>query len=296
MGIDLQMDDFSMRDVQGDSTPMLNETERQTGGVMYPQSELTIEFPDAHTSILDDQSNFGGDLETIQTGYSQDAQTKKPSFLRRCFSRTVTGGILTFCLVSALVFLAMTGLLAWSFFDDNALLHQSIQYLEKDGVHEVEKYVEGLEFDDYSGVLDSPFGKVKYSFTNINIVDLNLNADNSDFDLHWSSFDFSTTGAKALMTMNWSVEQKSWPHIKDKGKGTAKASQTEVDLTFELVDTKKDIIKITKCKVNVGKLDLDIDGAAKPVYEIVSDLFEDEIKHEIGKQICKELKDYKIDF
>ncbi len=98
------------------------------------------------------------------------------------------------------------------------------------------------------------------------------------------------------MTMNWSIEQKSWPHIKDKGKGTAKASQTEVDLTFELVDTKKDIIKITKCKVNVGKLDLDINGVAKPIYEIVTDLFEDEIKHEIGKQICNELKDYKIDF
>ena len=95
--------------------------------------------------------------------------------------------------------------------------------------------------------------------------------------------------------MDWNIEQKSWPFIKDSGEATVKASKTEIDLTFKITDAKKEIIQITKCKIKVGNLDIDVEGAAKPIYDLVTNVFEDEIKQQLGTQICSDLKGYEID-
>ncbi|MCI4390340.1 hypothetical protein PGIGA_G00121610 [Pangasianodon gigas] len=166
------------------------------------------------------------------------------------------------------------------------LTEKGLEYGRQIGLIALQKKFKTIKIPDMSGsVKVSPIGKVSYSLTNIQI--LNLGLPKSAVGLApGTGVSLSIGDAYINLHGNWRV--KYHKIIKDKGSFDLSVSGLSISATIGVKgdDTGRPMVSSVNCAASVGKVNVKFHGGASWLYNLFKHYIDKALRSALQKQIC----------
>ncbi|XP_033977847.1 bactericidal permeability-increasing protein-like [Trematomus bernacchii] len=165
------------------------------------------------------------------------------------------------------------------------LTAKGIEYGRQMAVASILQKLKTIKLDDMSGkVKVSPIGKVKYSLTNMKMVEVGLPTAALDL-VPGTGVKLSIVNAYFRLEGNWRVK---YLFVKDSGSFNLNANDisfcTSLSITSD--QTGRPVVNSLDCGANVGKTSIHFKGGASWLYNLFSKYIDSAIRKAMQKQIC----------
>ncbi|KAJ7998551.1 hypothetical protein DPEC_G00206080 [Dallia pectoralis] len=171
------------------------------------------------------------------------------------------------------------------------LTEKAIEYGKQIGMATLLKKLKTIHIPDMAGTQDlSPIGSVKYSLTEMNIVNLGL--PQSDLTLvPGTGIRLSITNAFINLHGNWRVQYLSFIH--DSGSFDLELSGLTITDSFAIQndETGRPTVRSLSCEANVASASIEFHGGASWLYNLFSSFIDTALRGALQNQICPLLAD-----
>ncbi|KAK5913079.1 hypothetical protein CesoFtcFv8_002896 [Champsocephalus esox] len=165
------------------------------------------------------------------------------------------------------------------------LTAKGIEYGRQLAVASILQKLKTIKLDDMSGkVKVSPIGKVKYSLTNMKMVEVGLPTAALDM-VPGTGVKLSIVNAYFRLEGNWRVK---YLFVKDSGSFNLNANDISIttSLSIKSDQTGRPVVNCLDCGANVGKTSIHFKGGASWLYNLFSKYIDSAIRKAMQKQIC----------
>ncbi|KAI9546749.1 hypothetical protein NQZ68_024649 [Dissostichus eleginoides] len=165
------------------------------------------------------------------------------------------------------------------------LTAKGIEYGRQLAVASILQKLKTIKLDDMSGkVKVSPIGNVKYSLTNMKMVDVGLPTAALDL-VPGTGVKLSIVNANFRLEGNWRVK---YLFVKDSGSFNLNANDISfsTSLSIKSDQTGRPVVNSLDCGANVGKMSVHFKGGASWLYNLFSKYIDSAIRKAMQKQIC----------
>ncbi|KAL3059233.1 hypothetical protein OYC64_011201 [Pagothenia borchgrevinki] len=165
------------------------------------------------------------------------------------------------------------------------LTAKGIEYGRKLAVASILQKLKTIKLDDMSGkVKVSPIGKVKYSLTNMKMVEVGLPTAALDL-VPGTGVKLSIVNAYFRLEGNWRVK---YLFVKDSGSFNLNANDISFSTSLSIKNdqTGRPVVNSLDCGANVGKTSIHFKGGASWLYNLFSKYIDSAIRKAMQKQIC----------
>ncbi|TNN78594.1 Bactericidal permeability-increasing protein [Liparis tanakae] len=166
------------------------------------------------------------------------------------------------------------------------LTAKGLEYGRQLGMVSIQKKLKTIKVPDMSGKQRvSPIGKVKYSLTNIQIVDVGLPTSALDL-VPGTGVRLSIAKAFINLHGNWRV--KYLRVIKDSGSFDLKVSGLTVTTSIAIKsdETGRPVVSTVNCVAKVGSVSVKFHGGASWLYNLFKKFVEKALRNALDKKIC----------
>lgn len=166
------------------------------------------------------------------------------------------------------------------------LTAKGLDYGRQLGIAVIQTKLKTLKIPDISGTERvNPIGKVKYSLSNMHIVDAGLPQSAVDL-VTGTGVRLSIGNAFLQMSGDWKV--KYLRIIKDHGSFEIAVSGLTIStsLVIESDETGRPTVSTSGCSASVGQVKIKFKGGASWLYNLFSSFIEKSLRKELEKQIC----------
>ncbi|XP_073681951.1 bactericidal permeability-increasing protein-like [Garra rufa] len=166
------------------------------------------------------------------------------------------------------------------------LTQKGLEYGRQIGIASIQQKLRTIKVPDISGTEKvSPIGKVKYSFTGMQIVNLGLPQSALEL-VPDTGVMLSIGNAYINLRGNWRV--KYLRIIKDSGSFDLAVSELSISTTIAVMsdDTGRPTVKMTNCAATVGSVNVKFHGGASWLYNLFRSFVNKALRNALQKQIC----------
>ncbi|XP_051957871.1 bactericidal permeability-increasing protein-like [Xyrauchen texanus] len=171
------------------------------------------------------------------------------------------------------------------------LTQTGLEYSRQIGIASIQKKLRTIKVPDISGTESvDPIGKVQYSFTGMQIVNLRLPQSALGL-VSGTGVSLSISNAFINLHGNWRV--KYLRIIKDRGSFDLAVSELTISTTIAVMsdDTGRPSVSMTNCAATVGKIRVKFHGGASWLYNLFSSFINKALRNALQKQICPLVED-----
>ncbi|XP_033938948.1 bactericidal permeability-increasing protein-like [Pseudochaenichthys georgianus] len=165
------------------------------------------------------------------------------------------------------------------------LTAKGIEYGRQLAVASILQKLKTIKLDDMSGkVRVSPIGNVRYSLTNMKMVEVGLPTAALDL-VPGTGVKLSIVNAYFRLEGNWRVK---YLFVKDSGSFNLNANDISIttSLSIKSDQTGRPVVNSLDCGANVGKTSIHFKGGASWLYNLFSKYIDSAIRKAMQKQIC----------
>ncbi|XP_051528278.1 bactericidal permeability-increasing protein-like isoform X2 [Myxocyprinus asiaticus] len=171
------------------------------------------------------------------------------------------------------------------------LTQTGLEYSRQIGIASIQQKLRTIKLPDISGTETvHPIGKVQYSFTGMQIVNLGLPQSALGL-VSGTGISLSINNAFINLHGNWRV--KYLRIIKDSGSFDLAVSELTISTTIAVMsdDTGRPSVSMTNCAATVGKVSIKFHGGASWLYNLFSSFIKKALHNALQKQICPLVED-----
>ncbi|XP_051532300.1 bactericidal permeability-increasing protein-like isoform X1 [Myxocyprinus asiaticus] len=166
------------------------------------------------------------------------------------------------------------------------LTQKGLEYGRQIGIASIQQKLRTIHVPDISGTERvDPIGKVQYSFTGMQIVNLGLPQSSLGL-VPGTGVSLSIDNAFISLHGNWRV--KYLRIIKDSGSFDLAVSELSISTTIAVMsdDTGRPSVSMTNCAATVGRVSIKFHGGASWLYNLFSSFINKALRDALQKQIC----------
>ncbi|XP_067287199.1 bactericidal permeability-increasing protein-like [Pseudorasbora parva] len=167
-----------------------------------------------------------------------------------------------------------------------SLTKEALEYGRQIGITSIQQKLRSIKVPDISGTEKvAPIGKVQYSFTGMQIVNLGLPKSALGL-VPDTGVMLSIDHAYINLHGNWRV--KYLRIIKDSGSFDLAVNELTISTTIAVMsdDTGRPTVSMTNCAASVGSVKIKFHGGASWLYNLFSSFINKALRNALQKQIC----------
>lgn len=164
--------------------------------------------------------------------------------------------------------------------------NKGLQYGKQLGIAAIQEKLKSVQIPDFSGSERvSPIGKVKYSLTNIRLVNLGLPSTAVDLV---PGTGVKLTIANAFMNLHGNWRVKYLRVIKDSGSFDVSVNGLTISTSIAVKsdETGRPVVNSVNCAANVASAKVKFHGGASWLYNLFSKFINKALRNALQKQIC----------
>ncbi|CAL1608761.1 unnamed protein product [Knipowitschia caucasica] len=164
------------------------------------------------------------------------------------------------------------------------LTQKGLEYGRELGIASIQKKLQSIKLPDMSGSASTVVGKVKYSFTNMHIVNVGLPQSSVSLE-PGAGVKLSVTNAFMSLNGNWKIK---YLFIKDSGSFDLSVTGLSITTTIAVNsdETGRPTVSGSSCSAAVGSVSIKFHGGASWLYNLFTDSIDKSLRSALEKHIC----------